>query len=169
MKITQELVKQYKAKFMAKIEEVGDCWEWQAGFNSTSKVPIFCMKHTSVTARRFAAELSGRDTDGRFVSAKCKNYRCVNPEHISVLSRKEHLAMAGRRVGQNMLRNQKIAEAKRAAAGKITMEQAEEIRSSTMTCKELSAIYGLNPSRISKIKTGNAWKPRNGFFTGLMK
>lgn len=169
MKLTDELIREYIPAFQARYEEVGECWEWQAGISVANRVPIFCLKHTSITARKFAVEATGVDTTGKFVVHTCGNFKCVNPAHAKVLTRQQHMVYMGRHVGVGVTRVHKIAKAKQAAVGKITMAQAREIRASELTCKQLSEIYGLNPSRVSKIKRGEAWAEPNGFFTGLMR
>lgn len=169
MKLTDELIREYIPAFQARYEEVGECWEWQAGISKATKVPIFCLKHTSVTARKFIMAANGHDTDGKYVVYTCGNRVCVNPDHLKVLTKKQHMVHMGKHVGIGVTRSHKIAKAKRAAVGKITMEQAREIRASSATCKQLSEQYGLSPSRISVIKRGRGWSEMNGFFTGLMR
>ena len=154
-------------RFHTKYDEVGECWEWNGGL-SNHNVPIFCYEKKRRTARRFILEHKGLDLTGKFVRYKCNNYLCVNPDHLRVLSKKEYMASMVKDSKKSPLRSQKIAKTKQERYGKITMEQANEIRMIDGTCRVIAAQYGISASLVTKIRRNEAWAGTN-IFTGLMR
>jgi hypothetical protein len=67
----------------------------------------------------------------------CRNRRCVNPEHLEAVTRREN--------------------ARRGARAKITADDAAVIRESTLSNLTLGKMYGLHPATISRIKSGQRW------------
>jgi predicted XRE-type DNA-binding protein len=76
----------------------------------------------------------------------CDNPPCVNPEHLSVGTRKENLvdmSKKGRMFNPSL---------------KLTLEQVDFIKSSDLTQNELAQKFSVMQSTISRIKSGKRWK-----------
>jgi hypothetical protein len=62
----------------------------------------------------------------------------VNPDHLEVVTQTEN---------------------NRRASAKITIEDAEAIRASTLSGRAIARQYGIHNSVVSRIRTGERWKP----------
>lgn len=157
---------------LAKTEEVGDCLEWTGGYTGNGHP---CTKHNGKAwmVRRLVLRLKGIEIKPAHVvvPAKCDNLRCINPEHQVQRSERQHMKVMGLAGGQSdHLRSAKIAATKRARGqARLTEDQVREIRASTGTLRELSAIYGVNKSRICGIRLGRMWKDFSNPFAGLIR
>lgn len=89
-------------------------------------------------------EAYGEIPKGAVVRHSCDNRWCVNPEHLSVGSYKDN--------------TRDMYDRRREGCSKITLEQAEEIRASYKTTRELMSEYGLSKAQISKIRSGQSWQ-----------
>ncbi len=67
------------------------------------------------------------------------------------------------------VRSAKIAVAKRAQTGKITLDDARQIRTSDEPVKVLAERYGLSKDRIYRIRRGLAWREYSNPFAGLIQ
>ncbi len=153
-------------------DEVGDCWIWSQAASSGG-YPIMKMRGCGcVLARRLAAQLAGHELAPRQpVETTCGEKLCVNPDHCKPSTIKAIGKKAGKAgAWSTPQRSAKIAAAKR-AKGKLTVEQAAEIRASSESGPVLAARYGVDKSMVNNIKRGTAWKdyssPFAGLFTGL--
>lgn len=89
---------------------------------------------------------------GMHVLHSCDNRACVNPRHLRVGTHAENMADRAQRG--------RTSRAPRASSCKVTAEQVEEIRASTLPVKDLQARYGLGKSQIYDIKNFRSWKGR---------
>ena len=70
-----------------KIMESG-CWEWQAGLTKAG-YGEFQLNGTMVKSHRFAYKLlKGEIPEDMVIDHLCRNRRCVNPEHLEVVTMK---------------------------------------------------------------------------------
>ena len=103
------------------------------------------------------------------IKPKCGNPYCINPEHQEAVTEREKMRQAAARgVFSAPARCAAIAKHRRANVGKITMEQAAEIRQSAESGAELSRRYGICETRISSIKRGIGWRDYSNPWQGLM-
>ena len=111
--------------------EDGDCWIWTAGCTSRG-VPSMHKNGKVVGVRRVIAEYLGMAIEGKKVTTKCGNKRCVCPDHVLPATPVALGKMVAKRTGYASftVRNKKISDAKRANSSKLTEEQAKEIRES---------------------------------------
>ena len=154
----------------ARCTECGDCWEWQRAL-SDGRYPTLRYKGRTVNARRAVYELAGHKLMGNsFIVTTCGNTRCLNPDHLKQVTQKTHLTrMAALGAMSGPVRSAKIAAAKRAQAGKITLADARQIRSSDEPVKDLAERYGLSKDRVYRIRRGEAWRDySNNPFAGLL-
>ena len=84
----------------------------------------------------------------------CGNDRCLHPDHLLLVKR--NAAVAGTR--RPLTHRRAIALTKRERSGKLTAEQATEIRASADTLTALAARYGINVSLVHRIKAGTSWR-----------
>ena len=150
--------------------ECGDCWEWK-GAIMANRYPAIRYKGQNGSGRRAVFEMSGRKLFRRsFIVVTCGNESCLNPDHLKQLTQAEHMRqLAKHGVQGGLVRAANIAKTKRKLLGKITMEQARQIRDSDETCKALAERYGMSAERISRIRKGTAWREYAGNpFAGLI-
>lgn len=78
-------------RFTKYIKIVGDCWEWQA-HRDKDGYGIFTFKHHhSVKAHRFSYELyKGAIPTDLVIDHLCRNRKCVNPNHLEIVTNKEN-------------------------------------------------------------------------------
>lgn len=92
------LLKQYMARFDAKVERTEGCHLWVGGLNSRGYGSFGVPGGGSVLAHRFAWEREhGPIPDGLTVDHLCCEKRCQNPAHMELVSREENSSRLGRR------------------------------------------------------------------------
>lgn len=153
----------------ARCTECGDCWEWERAI-SNGRYPTLRYKGRVINARRAVFEMSGGKLQPKsFVVVTCGNARCLNPEHLKQVTQKAHLTkVAALGAMGGPVRSAKIAAAKRARHGKITLDDARHIRASDEPVKVLAERYDLSKDRIYRIRRGQAWREYSNPFAGLM-
>lgn len=80
-------------RFWKKVDKNGanGCWNWTSSI-SVSGYGVFGMKRIASGAHRFAYEDAYEPIPaGKTIDHKCRNRRCVNPEHLEVVSIGENL------------------------------------------------------------------------------
>ena len=153
-------------------EEVGDCWEW-TGYceGPRSKTPMLKLNGRQIAVRRAIALDLGllSKSSNKFAVAKCRNWRCVNPAHVQVLTRQIVAKRAFENcAGGRVLIARKIAAARRKRA-KLTLELASEIRNAEGSYQAIGAQYGISKSTVSDIKTGRIWRDYSSAFSNLVE
>ncbi len=154
----------------ARCVECGTCWEFITGAKTEHHRRHAHAKHEGkqVIVRRLAYELAnGPIKQGLRIVTTCGNPYCVNPAHQSALTESQK----GKRAAENgafasPARRHAVAQAAR-KRGKLTPEQAQEIRYSTESGPVLAEKYGINKSRINSIKRGEGWRDYSNPFAGL--
>lgn len=139
--------------------ECGDCWEWQ-GALMRKRYPAIRYRGQNGSARRAVWDLSGRSLFRQsFIVVTCGNEQCLNPAHLKQVTQGEHMKqLAAQGTQGGLVRAANIAKTKRAQLGKITMDDARQIRASSETNKALAQRYGMSAERISRIRLGVAWR-----------
>lgn len=129
-----------------------ECWEWighiKGGYGSIT------INHKSMKGHRVSYELhNGKIPDGLIVRHRCDNQLCVNPNHLELGTYKDNgndKAIRGRA---------KQLKGEQSHASKLTQKQADYIRTSTITHKELSMMFDVSRKTIRNIQQGKSWKP----------
>lgn len=133
-------------KHVAKAES--GCWLWTAyrmknGYGNFRTPARHELAHRS-SYRLFVGPLDQRD-----VMHKCDNPSCVNPEHLSLGTRRENMRDASNKG------RMRIGEAHGRA--KLSVEQATYALTAPGLQKEIAAALGVTQSHISAIRTGKVW------------
>ena len=130
------------------------CWMWTGAVESNGYGRFRAdMKRTGV--HRYSYELLvGPIADGMTIDHPCRVKRCVNPDHLEVVTGRENTRrredLRGEDHGMAILTETEVREIKRAlAAGYHGIGVA------------LARQYGVSPLTISAIKTGRIWKHIN--------
>ena len=85
-------------EFWSRVKVVGDCWEWQGTICSNGYGSTHLFKHWTRWAHRVSYLLSKGDIPpGKEILHSCDNRRCINPEHLSVGTRKQNMLEASKR------------------------------------------------------------------------
>lgn len=103
----------------------------------------------------------------------CRNHRCVDVNHMMLVTPGE-LAKISAHFGafSSLARRAAVAHGARRRHGKLDDEKVKMIRASTESCKTLGPKLGVNPSLISRVRRGEAWKeyaPNSSIFTSSAK
>lgn len=125
------------AKFVNKTDT---CWLWTGSAAKSGKVSYGKTTYNfkTVVAHRYVYEaLVGKIADDIDLDHLCKNTLCVNPSHLEPVTRQENIH--------------------RSNVTKLTQEDVDEIRSSSLKQRELAEKFGVNQSQISKIKNARRW------------
>lgn len=150
-------------------EEYGDCLLWTGAVTDTGH-PIYKPHGCGCTlVRRAVFRLCGGVLIPRVpIDTRCEEKRCLNEAHLFQSTIAKIAQKAARRGAfSGFSRKAKIAAAKR-LKGKLTMEQANEIRMSQESGPVLAARYSVNKSLINGIKRGKNWRDFSNPFNQLM-
>ena len=145
-------------------EEVGECWEWQRSMSGPQgRQPQINVHGKPQNAARLAyalskglqsiAELPATQTVWR----SCSNWRCINPEHLRIGSRKQQqkaLAKAGvykQNAAERLLKRGRNST-------KLTLQDARRIRASTDPVKVTAEREGVTTSTVISIRRGRTWR-----------
>ena len=145
-------------------EEVGECWEWQRSMSGpTAHTPQISVNGKPEKAARLAYALSkGLQSIAdlpatQTVWRSCSNWRCINPEHLRIGSRKQQqkaLAKAGvykQNAAERLLKRGRNSS-------KLSMHAARRIRASTDPVKVIAAREGVSTSTVISIRRGRTWR-----------
>ena len=149
--------------------EIGDCWEWQRYIANNTPQVFHDGKMQPV--RRVFTTLLGREMKpNSYAVPKCDNFRCVNPAHTVIHSHNQHMKAMSKAGNSNPMRNAKIQAYARTHRAKLTEEQVQDIRASTLPSREIGAMYGVSHGLVGKIRNGTAWRMMTSHpFAGLMR
>lgn len=149
-----------------RIEEVGECDEWQ-GYHQ-ERVPYVHHRGRMQSVRRLIWLLMGKKIeDGEYVTQKCRNGSCVKFEHMKVVTHQEMTKIAGTHVGKAASRKRKISFARRKSS-KLDEESVRQIRLSTDPAHVECLKHGIGRSTVIAIRSNRIWKDLS-MFGGLMR
>ena len=159
------------ARIMDKVETVGDCWEWQ-GHMCSGKSPVIHMsqdfyglKTTMARVRTLVYVLTHQRKAKGMVTAGCGNLRCVNPDHLKVMTKANMTKMWCK---QSISKSLKITTQKRKTA-KLNADQAAQIRlAKGKEAVDLAISFGVSRSTAYKVKSGEIWRDTTSPWAGLM-
>lgn len=151
-----------------RIEEVGECWEWQLAFHSGG-YPVAHWGGKVLNVRRALLKELGADVERRFATYRCGNCLCVRPEHIEAATRAKIHKRAAKKTkyGTLITRRQKLAAAARRRS-RLTPEQVEAIRNDSRPQRTVALEYGISQSTVSLIRLGLTWRDYTNPFSQLL-
>lgn len=133
-------------RFMSKVHKAENgCWLWQA----------YCMKNgygffrtptKNELAHRVSYRLFVGLLDARDVMHKCDTPSCVNPNHLSLGTRKENM--------QDAKKKMRMRSGGQHGRAKLTDEQIAFAKKSNKLQREIAATLGVSQGHISAIKNG---------------
>jgi hypothetical protein len=154
---------------LARSEEYGECLIWTGTVSNNGHAIYKPTGGACTLVRRAVYKMNGGYLAPRQpIDCRCGEKLCINPDHLFASSIAK-IAQKAAALGSfsRPIRCAKIAASKQ-KAGKITMEQAKEIRGSSEVGHVLADRYGIDKSLVNKIKKGTAWKEYgNNPFAGL--
>lgn len=143
------------------------CMIWSLAMNSCSQ-PVARDEgaRRMVNVRREWMALHGRDIEGKCVTCKCENPRCLT--HLEIITRKELQRRTGKRIkGAIHKRISAQLATRHRSTTKITIEQVREWRALGLTGSEIAATAGLSHGHGCKIARGDAWQELGNHWAGL--
>lgn len=141
-------------RFWTKVDKRGPngCWLWTATTNQKGYGRIRHNRKLQ-SAHRVSYELCiGPVPDGLFVLHRCDNPRCVNPTHLFLGTNDENMADKASKGRQSRLHGDRNPNVK------ITAADAQAIKQSTATRRELARRYGVCEGHVSHIRAGRSWR-----------
>lgn len=152
---------------------VGDCWLWTMACANQGRTPVIGYtdadgKTRTRSVRHLVAELANLPIDQKKPTrTKCHDPLCVYPDHIRPTSQKELHRLTSKTKKPTASPARTLANRKR---GKINLEIAEAIRTSTEAGTVEAKKHGISPQLVSAIRRGKAWvTPASNPFAGLIK
>ena len=132
--------------FHEKYEKTDSCWNW-TGTKHQYGYGIFIVKNKSLRAHRFSYELhKGPIPTGLVVLHSCDNPLCVNPDHLSVGTRGDN--------NRDAVSKGRNAFGERNGHAKLSAQDVEDIRASSLRNVDLAYKYKIDASQISRIRSG---------------
>lgn len=154
----------------ARSDEVGDCWEWNRAVQGKGQIPVMRYQGRAQQVRRVIAVETGMWLQGRLATCRCANMRCVNPEHVTTVTRQQLQKRTAKATGMHMspARCRKLAQSAR-RTGKLTEAQVAEIRAiEGVTQRDIAKMYGITQPTVSAIRRGVKWKDYSNPWLQLM-
>ncbi|QCG76468.1 deoxynucleoside-5 [Klebsiella phage vB_KpnP_FZ12] len=137
-------------RFNSKVKPKGSCLEWQASRFSSGYGQFFADGKNHRAHRWLYEHVKGKLSDGLVVRHTCDNPACVNIEHLEVGTQQDNINDKVRRGRQ--LRGENHGRAL------LTREDAEHIRESDETRRELAKRFSVSEGCINNIKLRRTWK-----------
>ena len=135
------------------VNKTDSCWNWTHGKLAGGYGQVVLSKKKWTSHRLFYSAFVGPIPEGMLVCHKCDNPSCVNPEHLFLGTHLDNNRDCYAK-GRMPLRYGHLAT----NVAKLTETQAKHIKYSDLASKELVALYGVNQSQISRIRSGKTWK-----------
>jgi hypothetical protein len=125
------------------------CHEW-TGYIQINGYGQIHNKGASCYVHHVAWELAnGRKPKRLWVLHHCDNRKCVNPKHLFLGTRADNTA--------DMMSKSRHAHGERVSSAKLTEKQVMRILIDSRKQKDIAKDYGVLPSCIGRIKSGDRW------------
>jgi len=142
------LMEKDRQRFESKINKTDDCWLWIESINE--RYGRFRFEGKLILAHRFSYLLNGDVIPkGHVLRHKCRNRKCVNPQHLESGTQAEN--------NRDQIRDGTSARGTKHHKNKLTETQVREIRLSNKSQKEIAKEYGVAKETISSILNKRSW------------
>jgi hypothetical protein len=142
-------------KFEEKIMRTPTCWAWRGAVNKNG-YGGFYFEGRPQTASRVAYKLFvGVIPDGMGVLHRCDNPLCIRPDHLFLGTDKDNAEDRHQKGRDGGIAITSAGESN--VKAKLTIEQVEEIRNSTIRTGILANHYLVHRTTIQRIRSGKGW------------
>jgi len=91
--------KTIEQRFWEKVDKTSSCWNWTAYKNKDGYGRFGVKSSSPIAAHRFSYELhKGKIPKGLTIDHLCRNRKCVNPDHLEIVTQREN-TLRGNGVG----------------------------------------------------------------------
>jgi len=91
-----------ETSFWKRVRKTQGCWDWAGSIHNSTGYGYFYPSGETVLAHRFSYELNvGTIPEGLTIDHLCKNRRCVQPEHMEVVTIRVNLLRGDGFSGKN--------------------------------------------------------------------
>ncbi len=161
----ENILERFNKKYIP-VTESG-CWIWTASCRNNT-YGQFRMSRNPNEALHSAHRASwilhrGPIPDGMNVCHACDVTCCVNPDHLFLGTDKDNMQDASRKGRMNWKNGEKrnLPVGENHSQAKLQPDHVREIRSSSLSCSILAAMYGVTNITISRIKRRTIWRHLN--------
>lgn len=148
--------------------EVGDCLEWRGWLENN--IPMVKVTYKRMAVRQVIARLMGKPMPRNCVATNtCENPLCVNPDHILIRTKAQHMAFIKKKIDYNA--PSRIAKLQKARPRKLSDEGLAAARACVESSKNVAEKYGVSRSLVLRIRNGQRHRIVNASanpFAGLM-
>ncbi len=141
------------ARFWAKVDKSGDCWEWTA-LTDKDGYGKFWLQGYTYRANRISYAIDNKDPEKLQVCHTCDNPLCVNPGHLWTGTDDDNR--------DDRCNKGRSAKGERNGNSKLTTRKVKEILGSKEPHQVLATQHGVTPGLIGHIKRGRIWKHIKG-------
>ncbi len=140
------------------------CWTWLGGVTVSNGTPQARISGKSgEVVGRWVLKYLGHKIDGKLVTASCENPRCLNPNHLKIISYRElNLKVYAEGKKKPALEYaKKLQSAKDRGMAKLNDAKVEEIRvlvDENWTSRQIAEKYGVHKDTINRIRQGKSWR-----------
>lgn len=147
-RVTDEDLLKARLFNQCRMSETG-CWEWTGTKRNGYGLMWFESKTRSAHRVSYEA-FKGPIPTGLHILHRCDNPGCINPAHLRAGTIKEN-AIDRETRGRRDVKGEQIG------TSKLTEQQVSEIKASSLSNKALAAQYGVRPTHIWRIRSGESW------------
>jgi hypothetical protein len=119
------------------VDPATGCWQWQLLTTRDGYGRMYRNKRGLCAHRVFYEQAKGPIPPGMQLDHLCRNRRCVNPDHLEVVTPTENT--------------------RRGTATKLTADDVTAIRASSEPNEVLAIRYGVTASNIGAVRHGRSW------------
>ena len=130
------------------------CWEWTGYKNNNGYGTIGIDRRMVLAHRASFSVFKGPIPKGHVVMHSCDNRKCINPAHLSAGTQSDNIKDALNK-GRVVVPSKEKEEHWNA---RLTEAAVSDIRTSTLTNKQLALKYAVSPRNIALIKQRKAWR-----------
>jgi hypothetical protein len=143
-------------RFWAKVNMLGDCWEWTAHRHPLGYGQFTLKKGTFVGAHRVSYALTfGPIPEGKVICHHCDNPPCVNPGHLFLGTQRDNAFDMLSKGRADRVRGVDHPSARLNEDAVRYIRAAENYRG---LLKDLAVDFGVSPHTIRMIRTRKYWR-----------